>query len=562
MCQLVRGRVLLTAADVDTSWSPLSPLPTAGRMTSQDPAAAIPTVSERKQSLLCHSSPVKKKDKNNPLLNNFSIKPIIQFFNKKLKKDPKQKGSVKVERRRKIVIEKDFHSDTYVAEAGSDYNESQQSDCSGDLDKVYGDNKNKRASLYSDFGDVNLTFVVNEELYFRDQDEDIGFESDSGEESGNYNEFLHNDEERENEDEIFQELIDEVGLVDDLPTRPAPTVEDDDISQDGDICDIADGSEAESDVLATCAEVHMSEKDTSDPSQPRQPSTISEFSCEDSTQTHEQTISQDDTKRCETIVESSVPGMVPAGAVRGEYRDCAEIAEQNESLEPEQNIANSVNLPVDSQARDQAPQKECPGPVSPAAEVNDIKEPSAFMNAKDEAGATDANVNEAKCITISEPLSEISNSEHSCHDNESISSATKEFNTHGTETKYSNEEFESEGGMSERESSAADTLLDAVTRDDSEQEARCEASEAEADLREEAGVSRIAPDLDTENGDGDLDADANGDAASGGEAAAAADTGNNDIGKSSHGSHSDEKLVKLTEPQPSQAQAPTEASQV
>ena len=45
-------------------------------------------------------------------------------------------------------------------------------------------------------------------------------------------------------------------------------------------------------------------------------------------------------------------------------------------------------------------------------------------------------------------------------------------------------------------------------------------------------------------------------------AAAAADTGNNDIGKSSHGSHSDEKLVKLTEPQPSQAQAPTEASQV
>ena len=77
-------------------------------------SSSIPTVSERKKSLLCHSSPDKTKEKSNPLLNNFSIKPIIQFFNKKLKKDSKQKGSLKVERRQKTVVEKDYHSDMYV----------------------------------------------------------------------------------------------------------------------------------------------------------------------------------------------------------------------------------------------------------------------------------------------------------------------------------------------------------------------------------------------------------------------------------------------------------------
>ena len=65
------------------------------RMTT--PQSDFPTVSERKKSLLCHSSPTKKKE-SNPLLNNFSIKPIIQFFNKKLKKDPKLKGSFKIEK--------------------------------------------------------------------------------------------------------------------------------------------------------------------------------------------------------------------------------------------------------------------------------------------------------------------------------------------------------------------------------------------------------------------------------------------------------------------------------
>ena len=53
------------------------------------------------------------------MLNNFSIKPIIQFFNKKLKRDPKLKGSLKIERRRKLCIEKDFHSDTEVVETAA-----------------------------------------------------------------------------------------------------------------------------------------------------------------------------------------------------------------------------------------------------------------------------------------------------------------------------------------------------------------------------------------------------------------------------------------------------------
>ena len=78
-----------------------------------------------------------------------------------------------------MVVEKDYHSDTYVAETGNDYSAEDRADCSRvDLEnKVYDANKNKRASLYSDFGDLDLTFVVDEECYFRDRDEDINFEN-------------------------------------------------------------------------------------------------------------------------------------------------------------------------------------------------------------------------------------------------------------------------------------------------------------------------------------------------------------------------------------------------
>ena len=139
------------------------------RMTT--PQSDIPTVSERKKSLLCHTSPTKKKE-SNPLLNNFSIKPIIQFFNKKLKRDPKLKGSLKIERRRKLCVEKDFHSDTYVADtgAGDEHHKTDELVSGADLEnRVYSHNINKRASLYSDFGDVDLNFVVDEDLYFADK---------------------------------------------------------------------------------------------------------------------------------------------------------------------------------------------------------------------------------------------------------------------------------------------------------------------------------------------------------------------------------------------------------
>ena len=223
-------------------------------------SSSIPTVSERKKSLLCHSSPDKTKEKSNPLLNNFSIKPIIQFFNKKLKKDSKQKGSLKVERRRKMVVEKDYHSDTYVVDTSNDHSEEDSADCSRGRNlenKVYDDNKNKRASLYSDFGDLDLTFVVDEECYFRDKDEDINFESDTdsnNDDSGNYDLF-NNYDDKEHEEEIFQELLAEVES-NTLPITAAPTVENDDLSQDGDFCDTADDEEeTKSDVLVSFQEV-------------------------------------------------------------------------------------------------------------------------------------------------------------------------------------------------------------------------------------------------------------------------------------------------------------------
>ena len=125
------------------------------KMTSQPSHNTIPTVSERKKSLLCHSSPIKKKEKSNPLLNNFSIKPIIQFFNKKLKKDPgKAGGCLKVQRRRKIVIEKDYHSDTYVGEESHEHDQNHKTTArdsggaavgDGDLEKgVYSTFNKKR----------------------------------------------------------------------------------------------------------------------------------------------------------------------------------------------------------------------------------------------------------------------------------------------------------------------------------------------------------------------------------------------------------------------------------
>ena len=81
----------------------------------------VPTVSERKKSLLGQTSPDRNKEKSNPILNNFSIKPIIQFFNRKLKRDGK-KGSLKVERRKKLVMDKEYHSDTFVVETNFECN--------------------------------------------------------------------------------------------------------------------------------------------------------------------------------------------------------------------------------------------------------------------------------------------------------------------------------------------------------------------------------------------------------------------------------------------------------
>ena len=208
-------------------------------MTEENTSNHVPTVSERKKSLLCpHTSPDSSKEKSNPILNNFSIKPIIQFFNRKLKKDGR-KGGVKAQRRKKLGVEKDYHSDTYVMETNFEHHKCDDSMRGDDghllQKKVYEGDKNKRASLYSNFDDVNFNFDFNEEVFNAGRDEEINFGSDSdNEESLDYVEFLYEGE-KDSEEEMFQELLDEVGL-EYLPLAEAPTV-----SQDED-------SEAESEV--------------------------------------------------------------------------------------------------------------------------------------------------------------------------------------------------------------------------------------------------------------------------------------------------------------------------
>ena len=206
-------------------------------MTEQNTINYVPTVSERKKSLLCHhvshTSPDSSKEKSNPILNNFSIKPIIQFFNRKLKKDGR-----KGQRRNKLVVEKDYHSDTFVMETNFEHHkcdESMRGDDGHLQKKVYDGDKNKRASLYSNFDDVNFNFDFNEEVFNAGRDEEINFGSDSdNEESLDYVEFLYEGQ-KDSEEEMFQELLNEVGL-EYLPLTEAPTV-----SQDED-------SEAESEV--------------------------------------------------------------------------------------------------------------------------------------------------------------------------------------------------------------------------------------------------------------------------------------------------------------------------
>ena len=217
-------------------------------MTDQDTTNHVPTLSERKKSLLGHCSPENKKEKSNPILNNFSIKPIIQFFNRKLKRDGK-KGSFKVERRKKLVTDKEYHSDTYVMESNYEHNkfdDSLSEEAVGQLEKKLYDS-DKRSSLYSDFDDVNFNFVFNEDVFNEGRDEDINFGSDSdNEESLDYLEFL-SDSQKDSDSELFQELLDEVGL-DYLPVSKAPTV-----SQDED-------SEAESDTLISSQEMGLFQK--------------------------------------------------------------------------------------------------------------------------------------------------------------------------------------------------------------------------------------------------------------------------------------------------------------
>ena len=135
-------------------------------------------------------------------------------------------------------MEKDYHSDTFVMETHFEHHKSDDS-MTGDVGhlqkKVYGGDKNKRASLYSNFDDVNFNFDFNEEVFNAGRDEEINFGSDSdNEESLDYVEFLY-EAQKDSEEEMFQELLDEVGL-EYLPLAEAPTV-----SQDED-------SEAESEV--------------------------------------------------------------------------------------------------------------------------------------------------------------------------------------------------------------------------------------------------------------------------------------------------------------------------
>ena len=363
------------------------------RMTTAQ--SDFPTVSERKKSLLCHSSPTKKKE-SNPLLNNFSIKPIIQFFNKKLKKDPKLKGSLKIERRRKLCIEKDFHSDTDVGDTDArvELNKTDELLSGADLEnRVYSHNKNKRASLYSDFGDVDLNFVLDEDLYFADKDEDISFESDtdSNDDDGdNYKEFLQED--RENEDEIFQELIAEVGEVS-VPTRRAPTVEYESL---GSVENEVLGNDVEEeqylgDILESLQGVKISGEVSETVLIPELPTCAANI--------HETTILNDESKICERTVKTCT-----AGEAGPEYEECSEIMEQNKTS-TEQN-SDEQNLAAQSTnylRADISPiVKEC---LEEPKERNDIKEVSTFMNAKDDHGST-------KIISYAKSVTDLESGDH------------------------------------------------------------------------------------------------------------------------------------------------------
>ena len=294
-------------------------------------------------------------------------------------------------------MEKDFHSDTYVVDPGAEHNKTDEliSDESDLQNRVYSHNKNKRASLYSDFGDVDLNFVVDEDLYFADKDEDISFESDTesnDDDGANYKEFLQ-EEDREKEDEIFDELIAEVGLVS-VPTRAAPTVgyeslgsiehddldhdDDDDLSQD------EEEDQDQSDILKSLQEVKIPGEVTK---LVLRPATTPELlNC--AANIHETTILNDESKIRETVKTGA------AGEASPEYEECSEIrsSEQNKSL-TEQNPASQSDYY--SQADSFAIVEEC---LEEPDARSDIKEESIFMNAKDDHGATEI-ISHAKSVT-------------------------------------------------------------------------------------------------------------------------------------------------------------------
>ena len=108
-----------------------------------------------------------------------------------------------------------------------------------------------------DSADFSWGRNLENKVYFRNKDEDTNFESDNdsnNDDSGNYDLF-NNYDDKEHEEEIFQELLAEVES-NTLPTTVATTVENDDLSQDGDFCDTADDEEeTKSDVLVSFQEV-------------------------------------------------------------------------------------------------------------------------------------------------------------------------------------------------------------------------------------------------------------------------------------------------------------------
>ena len=371
------------------------------KMTSQPSHNNIPTVSERKKSLLCHSSPIKKKEKSNPLLNNFSIKPIIQFFNKKLKKDPsKAGGCLKVQRRRKIVIEKDYHSDTYVGVESHEHDENHKTNDrdsgavgdDGDLEKgVYSTfNKNKRSSLYSDFGDLDIAFVVNEDLYFLDKDEDINFESDTdNDDSGNYEEFRHEHHKHDEvDDEMFAELEAEVHDVT-VPTKSAPTVENDDLSQNGDTAD-EESDDDDDDELDTGSQAV---KELSHQGEMLAQETIIVTGSHEDEKSDTGVHEKDDTY----IPSNDVNDEVTAGEADPEYKECPVASEQRKSFHELQDSS----LPQTTNGHNSNVIKEC-------SRLNDInndiqEEMSTHANAKDDNKVRD----EAKTVTDNLPTDDV-----------------------------------------------------------------------------------------------------------------------------------------------------------